>query len=76
VKEYTFEAGKHLPPEQWERPGKPEWAALVRIELETDRALELAQSLIEQARHARGETVEVTLFGELRETEDEPEESP
>lgn len=71
MKSYTFEVGKQLPPGHREHPGKPEWTALVRIELEPDRALELAQSLIEQVRHARGETVEVSLFGELRESTDE-----
>jgi hypothetical protein len=67
VKEYAFEVNKKLPPEQWERPGKPEWAAFVRVELELDRALELAQSIIEQARSraTHGDMVELNLFGEL-----------
>lgn len=72
---YVFEVGKKLPPEQWERPGKPEWPSFVRIEMSPDRALELAQQILGHVMNLRNrgvdETFKAYLHGELREETEE-----
>lgn len=67
---HRFELGRTSPSETWARPGKAEWPNMIRLEMSADRALEIAQQLIEQVR-AKKEHVGLTLLGELSEDPDE-----
>lgn len=65
---FKFCAYKFLPPEQWRRPGKAEWANLLDLEMELSDALEMTETLVRKCRlaMARGEAnVLMSISGEL-----------
>jgi hypothetical protein len=63
---HNFNVNKHLPAEQWERPGKPDWQDYVYVTISRARAFDLVRDILAQVRDGE-ETVELPLFGELSE---------
>lgn len=71
MNDWTFHNGKTKPPEQWEREGKPEWADMIRLQLNHNQTLQLIEELARRVQNYRAEKFEVVLVGELEKSDDE-----
>lgn len=71
---WRFQTGKHKPPEEWKREGKPEWPDMVRVELSRGDAWRFAREVLAQLQYEDddipGDRYRITLFGELSEDEE------
>lgn len=59
-----FVVGEQSPPEAWKNPGKPEWPNVLRLELNTNQALDLIARLA-LALRSPDQPLSVTLLGRL-----------
>lgn len=70
MKVYTFEVGKHTPPETWAQEGKPEMANYIQVSVSRYKAWQLVHELLQQLQNAGSDqdTLTIPLMGgELRE---------
>jgi hypothetical protein len=66
---YVLEHGKTLPPDQWEREGKPQWRSYLTVETDRFKAWDLVESIMQQLRALEADPsrgpVRLNLYGEL-----------